>query len=159
MGAAGDVIGAGGDPSGAAGDDASGAGLTMVAPGEPVPARSGIEAVDCGAIKLRVCAWAGMDTPSAAASKMPAAAANPAPPREAVTFHPDIAAFLDSNHGNFKPPIAAEPFRHYGIRPHVADSVRLFALSSGAGEASEEHACRPCRKTATLLRTYVSAVR
>src|SRR5581483_2765551 len=97
MGAAGDVIGAGGDPSGAAGDDASGAGLTMVAPGEPVPARSGIEAVDCGAIKLRVCAWAGMDTPSAAASKMPAAAANPAPPREAVTFHPDIAAFLDSN--------------------------------------------------------------
>ncbi|HUC52050.1 MAG TPA: hypothetical protein VMA30_21895 [Xanthobacteraceae bacterium] len=34
---------------------------------------------------------------------MPAATAIPAPLREAVTSHPNIAAFVDLNHGNFKP--------------------------------------------------------
>ncbi|MGB7040010.1 MAG: hypothetical protein WBD83_10365, partial [Xanthobacteraceae bacterium] len=77
----------------------SGTGLTIVAPGDPVPGTSGTDAVACGAIRLRACA----NAPVGVANTKPAATTTATPMRKAFTSHPDITAFLDLNHGNFKP--------------------------------------------------------
>jgi hypothetical protein len=63
-----------------------------------VPGTSGTDAVACGAIRLRVCANAAV-----CAAKAKPAATTATPMRKAFTSHPDITAFLDLNHGNFKP--------------------------------------------------------
>jgi hypothetical protein len=79
----------------------------MVAPGDPVPGTSGTDAVSCGAMRLRACAKAavGVAKPRTTASTTAKAAATSAatPMRKTFTSHPDIAAFLVLNHGNFKP--------------------------------------------------------
>jgi hypothetical protein len=116
----------------------------MLAPGDPVPGTSGTEAVDCGPTRLCVCARAGEKAQKlTTASIVLTATAFCAPLRKAFV-PPRITAFLDLNHGNFKPPASA-PGRsdNAGLRgmwltlylfspyPHVEVELSL----SGAGHA------------------------
>jgi hypothetical protein len=121
----------------------SGVGVTMLAPGDPVPGTSGTEAVDCGPTRLCVCARAGEKAQTLSAASIVLATAIRAPLRKAFV-PPRITAFLDLNHGNFKPPAGA-PGRidNAGLRgmwltlclfspyPHVTVELCL----SGAGRA------------------------
>jgi len=79
-----------------AGDGADGTdGADSGAPA--APAQSGTDAVACGAMRLWACAKA----PVCVAKAKPAATTTATPMRKAFTSHPDIAAFVDLNHGNF----------------------------------------------------------
>jgi hypothetical protein len=79
----------------------------MLAPGLPVPGASWEGATSCGAKRLRVCADAsgGMaQTKAAAVTTQHQILVGP---------HPAMAAFFDSNRGNFKPvrrPLAPSPY-------------------------------------------------
>jgi hypothetical protein len=101
---------------------AKGVGATMVAPGDPLPGVSGTEAVDCGETRLRICAKACGETKR----KTPIAAPATAARRKIAKPHPDIAIFLDLNHGNFKPPSPGRAFPGMlgGLR-YLADSPSL----------------------------------
>src|SRR5271167_4758692 len=94
------TIGAG-DPTigaigvGAKGVAANGVGVTIEAPGNPGPEKSGAGAADCGGARLRVWANAG----GGGNSRTVAAAPTAATYRKAIKPHPDIAYFLDQNHG------------------------------------------------------------
>jgi hypothetical protein len=71
-----------------------------VAPGEPVPGVNGTGAIDCGDIKLCICADADIGTSKAS---MKAAANAAAAHRLIFTPHLRMRTFFDLNRGNFKP--------------------------------------------------------
>jgi hypothetical protein len=100
----------------------SGAGLTIEAPGDPVPVDNGTEALDCGDTRPRIWANAGAQ----AKRKIPTAAMAKAPRRDMSKPHPDIAIFLDPNRGNFKPVSARRrPRRPSAASCCLADSPSL----------------------------------
>ncbi|MGA2895320.1 MAG: hypothetical protein ABSE22_20855 [Xanthobacteraceae bacterium] len=71
----------------------------MLAPGDPVPETSGAGAVRSGEARLRICA----DACAGGKRKIPTATAAAAHGRQTIDPHPNIAFFLDLNHGIFMP--------------------------------------------------------
>jgi hypothetical protein len=87
----------GGDSGTACGPN--GVGVTMVAPGDPVPGVRGTAAVACGAMRPRACAQAG----ASGARTNPTAATTPTQMRKTFKSHPNVRLYLGLNHGNFMP--------------------------------------------------------
>jgi hypothetical protein len=71
----------------------------MLAPGDPEPGTSGAGAFNSGDARLRICA----DACTGGKRMIPAAAAAAAHRRKTIDPHPNIAFFLDLNHGIFMP--------------------------------------------------------
>jgi hypothetical protein len=102
-----------------------GAGVTIVAPGDPVAVVSDMLAVACGETRLRICANDG--TGAKRTAPIAAAAKTAATPQRRIALkpHPDIAFFLELNHGNFMPPAARQAARNTIFELAAADSPPL----------------------------------